>query len=95
MSDVTKENAPSGSSWLKWWPVFIAGFCGPLIGRLLSRWLPAHFAMGIGFFVPWVLAWLICSDRLSPRWGLPPWLAAVLAGAGGGIVAGLFYFLFP
>jgi hypothetical protein len=51
--------------------------------------------MGIGFFVPWVLVGLILSDRFPPRWGLPAWLAAVLAGGAGGIAVGLFYFLFP
>lgn len=92
---MTREKPERESSSLKWWPAFIAGFCGPLIGGLLSRWLPVHFAMGIGFFFPWVLAGLIWSRRFPPRWGLPAWVAAVLAGGAGGIVVGLFYFLFP
>ena len=92
---MTKDNLKKESSSLKWWPAFIAGFCGPLIGGLLSRWLPVHFAMGIGFFIPWVVAFLFWSRRFPPKWGLPGWLAAVLAGGAGGIVVGLFYFLFP
>jgi hypothetical protein len=91
---MTNENPQRVSSLLKWWPAFIAGFCGPLIGWLLSRWLPVHFAMGMGFFIPWVAVFLFWSGRFPPRWGLPAWLAAILAGGAGGLVVGLFYFLF-
>lgn len=91
---MTNANPQGVSASLKWWPAFIAGFCGPLIGWLLSRWLAVHFAMGIGFFIPWVLVYLLWSGRFPSRWGLPAWLAALLAGGAGGIVVGLFYFLF-
>lgn len=83
------------SSWWKVWPCFVAGFCGPLLGLLLARWLPFHFAMGIAFFVLWFFVGLIFARRSPPKWGLPGWLAAGLAGAAAGLCAGLLSFFFP
>jgi uncharacterized membrane protein YjjP (DUF1212 family) len=82
-------------SWRKWWPFFVAGFCGPLLGFFLARWLPFHFAMGIGGFVAWTAAGVVFARRSAPKWGVPGWLAVVIAGAAGGLTVGVLWFLFP
>jgi len=92
---MSESSTQSQSSWLRWWPAFLGGFCGPLLGQLLTRWLPIHFAMGLGFSIVWFVVSLILSKKSPPKWGLPPWLAAIFAGSAGGLVVGLLYFLFP
>jgi hypothetical protein len=82
-------------SWWRWWPCFVAGFCGPLLGLLLARWLPFHFAMGIAFFVAWTFVGAVFARRWQPKWGLPRWLAAILMGAASGLSIGLLAFFFP
>jgi hypothetical protein len=82
-------------SWWRYWPCFVAGFCGPLLGLLLARWLPFHFAMGLAFFVAWFFAWLMLAKRFTPKWGVPGWVAALSAAAGAGICVGLLSFFFP
>jgi hypothetical protein len=83
------------SSWWRWWPTFVGGFCSPLLGLLLARWLPFHFAMGIAFFVVWFFAGLIFAGRSAPKWGIPRWLVAVFAGAGAGLTVAVVSFFFP
>ena len=86
----------SRSSWWKWWPCFVAGFSGPLLGLLFARWLPFHFAIGIAFFVVWFFAGLIFARRSAPtKWGVPGWVAALSAAAAAGICVGLLSFFFP
>jgi hypothetical protein len=51
--------------------------------------------MGLGFSIVWFVVSLILSKKSPPKWGLPPWLAAIFAGVAGGLVVGLLYFLFP
>jgi hypothetical protein len=82
-------------SWRRYWPCFVAGFCGPLLGLLLARWLPFHFAMGLAFFVAWFFAGLMLAKGLTPKWGVPGWVAALSAGAAAGISVGLLSFFFP
>ena len=82
-------------SWWKWWPSFVAGFCGPLLGLFLARWLPFHFAIGIAFFVLWFPAGLFMTRRSTPKWGVPGWVVALLAGAASGICVGLLSYFFP
>jgi hypothetical protein len=82
-------------SWWRYWPCFVAGFCGPLLGLLLARWLPFHFAMGVAFFVAWFFAGLMLAKRFTPKWGVPGWVVALSAGAAGGICVGLLSFFFP
>jgi predicted branched-subunit amino acid permease len=88
VTDEVKSRGP-------WWPMFLAGFCGPLLGRIFGRWVPPYLAMGFGFFVAWSSVSLVWSNRLRPRWNLPPLLAALLAGAAGSLCVALLYFLFP
>ena len=90
---MSESSIQSHSSWLRWWPAFLGGFCAPLVGRLLTRWLPVDFAMGVGFAVVWFGVSLLLSKNSPPKWGLPPLLAALLAGCGGGLAVGLLYFL--
>jgi len=92
---MSESNIQSQSSWLKWWPAFLGGFCAPLFGRLLAHRLPVHFAMGAAFAVVWFVVSLLLSKNSPPKWGLPPLLVALLAGCGGGLAVGLLYFLFP
>ena len=82
-------------SWWRYWPCFVAGFCGPLLGLLLARWLPFHFAMGLAFFVAWFFAGLMLARRFTPRWGIPGWLVGVLAGAGAGLTVAVLSFFIP
>jgi hypothetical protein len=56
-------------SWWRYWPCFVAGFCGPLLGLLLARWLPFHFAMGLAFFVAWFFAGLMLAKRFYSEMG--------------------------
>ena len=92
---MTTDVAIVAGSWGKWWPSFVAGFCGPLLGFLLARWLPFHFAMGTAFFVVWFFAWLIFAKRSPPKWGLPGWFVAVLTSAASGLAVGLLSYFFP
>ena len=77
---VTTELTILRSSWWKLWPCFVAAFCGPLLGTLLARWLPFHFAIGLASFVAWFFAGLMLAKKFTPRWELPGWLAGVLMG---------------
>jgi hypothetical protein len=92
---MTTDVAIVAGSWRRWWPCFVAGLCSPLLGLILARCLPFHFAIGIGFFVGWFLVGLILARRSAPKWGLPGWLAALIAGAGAGICVGVLSFFFP
>ncbi len=83
----------AGDSMWRWWPCFIGGFCGPLLGNFLNKWLPLHFAVGIAFFIMWVVVGLIFSILPPARkWNFMRW---VLGGALGALVAGVVAFFFP
>ena len=83
------------SKWWKWWPPLVAGFCGPLLGTLLTRWLPFHFAVGLAFFGMWFFVGLVFARRSPPKWGLSGWLAAALVGAAGSLCGVVLSFVFP
>ena len=91
---MTTELSLAHVAWWRYWPCFVAGFCGPLLGLLLARWLPFHFAMGIAFFVLWFFVGLIFARRSPPKWGVPAWLAALLTGAAAGLCAGVLWYYF-
>ena len=82
-------------SWWKYWPCFAAGFFGPLLTNVLARWLPFHFAAGVAFFAVWFLAGLIFARRVPPKYGVPGWLASILAGAAAGVTGGVFAYYIP
>ena len=81
--------------WRKYWPCFLAGVAGPLLGNVLARWLPFYFAVGIAFFAAWFFAGLILARRWPPRYGIPGWLASVLTGAAAGVTAGVLTYYIP
>jgi hypothetical protein len=93
---VTTESKVSRSAaWWKYWPAFVGGFCGPLLSAVLARRLPFHFAVGLAFFTVWFLVGLIFVRRSPPKWGLPGWFGALLAGLGAGICGGVLSYFFP
>lgn len=65
------------------------------IGFGLKRWMPLHFAMGIGGFVGWSVGFLIFTRESPPKYGIPFWLAALIAGITTGLCVGLLSYYFP
>jgi hypothetical protein len=65
------------------------------IGFALKRWLPFHFAIGIGGFVGWFVAGLIFGRHTPPRYGIPVGLAASIIGIATGLSVGLLSYYFP
>ena len=82
-------------SWWVFWPCFAAGLIGPLLGDILSRWVPFPLAVGLAFFVTWFFVGLIFARRSPPKWGAPGWLAALLTGAAAALCAGVLSYYFP
>jgi len=64
-------------------------------GFVLKRWLPLHYAMGIGCSAAWFVAGLIYARRSSPKYGMPVWLAALITGLAGGLSIGVLSYYFP
>lgn len=89
---IEQTNKPDGSTW-RWLPFFISGFCNPLLGNLLSRWLPLHLAVALGMLVTWiVVGWVFNRVIASPNRGIAPWVAS---GSLAAVFAGALAFLFP
>ncbi len=82
-------------TWWKYWPCFLGGFVAPLLGNLLTRWLPFHFAIGIAFFVTWFFIGLILTKYFPPKRIFPKWLAALTAAAATGLCGGALAYLIP
>jgi hypothetical protein len=79
------------SMW-RWWPCFVGGFCGPPLGRVLASWAPPHVAVGLAFFIMWVVVGLLFAVLPPKRgWSLMRWAGG---GALGAIVAGALAFAF-
>jgi len=93
---MTKESELRQPSW---WKSFWLGGAGAFVmmslGLVLKRWLPLHFAMGIGGFVGWFVAGLIFARRTPPKYGIPVGLVALLMGIGTGLVVGLLSYYLP
>jgi hypothetical protein len=66
-----------------------------MLGVLLVRWMPFHFAFGLAHFVTWFFVGLILARRYPPKWGVPGWLAALVAGTCTGLCVGVLSFFFP
>jgi len=82
-------------SWWKYWPCFAAGLVAPLLGDLLARWIPFHFAVGIAFFVAWFFVGVIFAKRWRPKYDILGWLAAILMGLGAGLGGGVLAYYIP
>ena len=48
-----EHGARSHDSFWRWWPFMVGGLCGPLLGDVLNRWLPLHYAVGFATFITW------------------------------------------
>jgi len=83
------------SWWSNSWPGALGGFLMISLGVVLKRWLPLHFAMGIGGFVAWFVVGLIIARRSQPNYGIPRWVAALIAGVATGLCLGLLSYYFP
>jgi len=83
------------SWWRNGWPGGLGSILMMSIGLGLTRWLPLHFAMGIGGFAAWFMVGLIYARRSPPKYGIPVWLAALVTGIGTGLCAGLLSYYFP
>jgi hypothetical protein len=83
---------PDESFW-RWWPFFVGGLCGPLLGNFLHRWLPLHYSVGLAMFFAWLVA-LWVFNRISPlaNWSIPRW---IVVSVGAGAIGGFLAFLFP
>ncbi|MBA2621292.1 MAG: hypothetical protein H0U87_08835 [Acidobacteria bacterium] len=88
-----RQTTKAGDSMRLWLPCFIGGLCAPMFGNFLNVWLPLHFAVGVAFFVVWLIVGLILS-RMSPN---PKRSFAGLIGSAvlGAAVAGTIAFFFP
>jgi uncharacterized membrane protein YfcA len=75
--------------WRDGWPGGLGAVVMILFGVLLKRWLPPHFAMGVGAFVAWFIVGLIYTRRSAPKYGIPRWVAASIMGAASGLTVGL------
>jgi branched-subunit amino acid transport protein len=64
-------------------------------GLVLKRWLPFHYAMGIGGFAAWFITGLIYARRSAPKYGIPVLLAALITGIASGLCVGLLSYYFP
>ena len=76
----------------QWWPCFVGGFCGPLLAHVLTRWMGPSVAVGLAFFIMWLVVGMIFS--VSPpttRWNFGRWAGA---GAIGAIIAGVLAMAF-
>jgi hypothetical protein len=80
-----------GESMWRWWPCFIAGFCGPLLAHVLAEWMRPAVSVGLAFFIMWVVVGLVFT--LSPpsrQWSFVRWTGG---GALGALVAGTLAYL--
>jgi len=94
--EVNLMSAParkSNESFWRWWPFFVGGLCGPLLGDVLNTRLPLHFAVGFAAFIVWLIV-LRVFNAISPssNWSILRWVAASL---GAGVISGGLAFLFP
>lgn len=90
MAGQPSEENSSESMW-RWWPCFIGGFCGPLLAHGLTAWMPGAVAVGLAFFIMWVLVGLVFT--VSPpgrKWRFARWTAA---GGVGALLAGALAFV--
>lgn len=88
---MTDESSKLNDSMWPWWPCFVGGFCGPLLAHVLVRWFSPHLAVGIAFFVMWVLVGLVFTALPpNPKWSFLRWVGG---GALGAVVAGTLAFL--
>jgi len=81
--------------WRSFWLGAVGGLLMMLFGLLLKRWLPLHFAMGIGGFAAGVVVGLIFARRSPPKYGIPGWVAALVTGLATGLCVGLLSYYFP
>jgi hypothetical protein len=62
--------------WRNAWPGAVGVLLMMLFGLVLKRWLPLHFAMGIGGFAAGFVVGLIFARRSPPKYVIPAWVAA-------------------
>lgn len=83
------------SWWRNGWPGAVGAMLMMSCGFVLNRWLPLHFAMGIGGFASWFVVGLIYARRSPPKYGIPGWVAASVTGLATGLCLGLLFYYFP
>jgi fructose-specific phosphotransferase system IIC component len=81
--------------WRNAWPGAVGVLLMMLFGLVLERWLPLHFAMGIGGFAAGFVVGLIFARRSPPKSGIPGWVAALVTGLATGLCVGLLSYYFP
>jgi len=88
-----EHGARSHDSFWRWWPFMVGGLCGPLLGDVLNRWLPLHYAVGFATFITWLIV-LRVFNKISPssNWSLLRWVGASVGAA---VIGGVLAFLFP
>lgn len=89
---VEQRKMANDSPW-RWLPFAFCGFTSPIVGNLLSRWLPLYIAEAAAMFVMWILTGLVMRHMVaSSNRGIMPW---VWSGAAAGVIVGALAFLFP
>ena len=81
--------------WWNGWPGGLGGLLMMSIGLVLKRWLPLHFAMGIGGFAAWFVVGLIYARRSPPKYSITGLVAALVMGIATGLCVGLLLYYFP
>ncbi len=90
---MAEQTSKADDSIWRWWPCFMGGFCAPLLGNFLNRWLPLYLAVGVAFFIMCLIVGLIFSRMPpNPKWNFVRWIGG---GALGAVVGGVIAFLFP
>jgi len=92
---MTRESEVRQARWSSFWLGGVSTALMLSLGFGLKRWLPLHFAMGIGGFVGWFVGFLIFARRSPPKYGIPLWLAALITGIVTGLCVGLLSYYFP
>jgi hypothetical protein len=90
MIDDERGSTGADSMW-PWWPLFIGGFCGPLLAPVLVTWVPPYVAIGSAFFAMWIVVGLLFTVLPPSRnWSFVRWAGG---GAVGALIAGAVAFV--
>lgn len=77
--------------WTRYWPFGVAGFSGPLLASVVSRWVPLPVAVGVCASISFAAA-VWAFKRTSARRSVA---TVLVSGVAAGLVAGVLAFLFP
>lgn len=81
----------------RYWPFAAGGLVSPGLARVLTQWMPLHFAAGIVAFTIFTIAsWLFLRTSSRARQDGQPGLGrSLMAGLASGLVIGVITYLVP